>query len=59
LSNEENGPDLNRPISEMISDATDLSKTQHQRDLSNEIGSGLISASSSLKIPKKSIGVAD
>ena len=29
LSNEENGPDLNRPLSEMMSDATELSKTQH------------------------------
>ena len=57
LSSEENGPEINRPLSEMMSDTNDLSKTQHQRDLSNEIGSGLISASGSLKMPKKSIGV--
>jgi hypothetical protein len=29
LKSEENGPDLNRPLSELMSDATELSKTQH------------------------------
>ena len=59
LKSEENGPDLNRPLSELMSDATELSKTQHQRDLSNEIGSGLISTSGLLKQPKKSIAMTD
>ena len=59
LNSEENGPDLNRPLSELMSDATYISKTKHQRDLSNEIGSGLISASGLLKQPKKSIGMAE